>query len=600
MPDVALLIDWENVYYTLRQHTDGPLPSSLSILQAILQKAAEFGPVRVKQAIFGSEVANQDETLLMALEFTGIEPVAVAQRMSGRLLKGRSDAILITRTMKLLYKDRPEIQVWFIVSGDRDLNALCKALKDEDKNVYLVAGDKSLANELRESPYLRDDVFLLEDLIPEARWIRTGQLRTDDTQADKQPLFVGNGGSGGNGALGGARTSRGRGTRGGRGRSGGSGGGTPRLAPVVPAVVPTGTPESEKEQRRLAVLLLDQLVALRADEMPRGDFVRSVVPLSEEEASTVLEQRLDAAVAQHHVRAVQAARTRLASKQLLAPNFSSPLVAETVFHLVRVLRRIDSVTSKDTRRIPAVEAVLDPLSRADQPGGLAKGRTQRRLLLETLFNIAEERGAIATEQVARDGRQITMCWLVDDHPLVRYARQASASIVHLFSFVASTKGTGDRIDWVNTALFSELLSRVEGDALESNLRRAVESGVMRADDHGRKAGYVLDRANPHVTTILGTFSALVGDGEDTGGRPGRPSATEGAPDEVGGSGEAGEAREAGIEADDDGPEHATGPGELQTVAVGGGAAAPAKRRTRGRRGGRGRRKPAGPEVTPGA
>lgn len=586
MPDVALLIDWENVYYTLRQHTDGPLPSSLSILQAILQKAAEFGPVRVKQAIFGSEVANQDETLLMALEFTGIEPVAVAQRMSGRLLKGRSDAILITRTMKLLYKDRPEIQVWFIVSGDRDLNALCKALKDEDKNVYLVAGDKSLANELRESPYLRDDVFLLEDLIPEARWIRTGQLRTDDTQADKQPLHLSNGG---NGSLGGSRLRSGRGTRGGRGRGGS--GGTARLAPVVPAVVPTGTPESEKEQRRLVVLLLDQLVALRADDMPRGDFVRSVVPLSEQEASTVLEQRIDAAVEQQHVAAVQAARTRLASKQLLAPNFSSPLVAETVFHLVRVLRRIDSVTSKDTRRIPAVEAVLDPLSRADQPGGLAKGRTQRRLLLETLFNIAEERGAIATEQVARDGRQITMCWLADEHPLVRYARQASASIVHLFSFVGSTK-TGEKIDWVNSALFSELLSRVEGDALESNLRRAVESGVMRVEDHGRKAGYVIDRANSHVVTILGKFSALA-DGEDSGGRPGRPAASETDRDDA--DALATGLTDEGGSGDQDGPATEDG---IVPSAGDGSVIVPPKRRTRGRRGGRGRRKPGISEATP--
>src|SRR5437764_11249789 len=140
----------------------------------------------------------------MALEFTGMEPVAVAQRMSGRLLKGRSDAVLITRTMKLLYKDRPDIDVWFIVSGDRDLNALCKALKDEDKQVYLIAGDKALANELRDSPYLRDGVFLLEDLIPEARWTRTGILRTDDTQAGKED----------------APRTRARGTRGGTGRSG--------------------------------------------------------------------------------------------------------------------------------------------------------------------------------------------------------------------------------------------------------------------------------------------------------------------------------------------------------------------------------------------
>ena len=548
MPDVALLIDWENVYYTLRQHTEGPLPSSLSILQAILQKAAEFGPVRVKQAIFGSEVVSQDETLLMALEFTGMEPVAVAQRMSGRLLKGRSDAVLITRTMKLLYKDRPDIDVWFIVSGDRDLNALCKALKDEDKQVYLIAGDKALANELRDSPYLRDGVFLLEDLIPEARWTRTGILRTDDTQAGKDE----------------APRTRTRGTRGGRGRG---------AAPVrvaapssVPAVVPTGSPESEKEQRRLAVLLLDQLVALRADQMPRGDFVRSVVPLSHKEASSVLDQRIDFGIAQHHIRADQPARTRLKDKQLLSLEFGDALVAETLFHLVRVLRRIDSVTSKDTRRIPAVEAVLDPLSRADQPGGLAKGRTQRRILLETLFNIAEERGAIATEQVSRDGRNVTMCWLNEGHPLVHYARQPSAGIVHLFNFVSSTRARDDKIDWVNTALFSELLSRVEGDALESNIRRAVEVGLTRAEEHGRKAGYVMDPQHPEAKVMLGEFSKLNGEHRET------ESATEG-----GGTSE--------IQSPTHGDE---GVSEAPAAPV----ADAVKRRRRGRRGGRGRRKPA--------
>ncbi len=267
MPDVALLIDWENVYYTLRQHTTGPLPSTLSILQAILQKAAEFGPVRVKLAIFGQEVATQDETLLMALEFTGMEPIAVAQRMSGRLLKGRSDAVLITRALKLLYKERQDIDYWFIVSGDRDLNALCKAIKDEDKHVYLIAGDKSLANELRDSPYLRDDVFLLEDLIPQARWTRAA-LRADDTQVDKpQPT-----------AELARRTPQRRGRLPAR----------VRTEPHVPAVVPTASPESDKEQRRLAVLLLDQLVALHARAMARGDFVTSVVPLSQKEASSVL------------------------------------------------------------------------------------------------------------------------------------------------------------------------------------------------------------------------------------------------------------------------------------------------------------------------
>jgi len=561
LPDVALLIDWENVYYTLRQHTTGPLPSTLAILQAILQKAAEFGPVRVKQAIFGSEIASQDDTLLMALEFTGIEPVAVAQRMGGRLLKGRSDAVLITRTMKLLYKDKPDTEFWFIVSGDRDLNALCKALKDEDKKVYLVAGDKSLANELRDSPYLRDDVFLLEDLIPEARWTRSGMLRTDDTQAgkeeesrdrDREPM-------------------RGR-TRGGRGRSPSRALGAGAKPPTVPAVVPTSTPESEKEQRRLAVLLLDQLVAIRADAMPRSDFVQSVVPLSEKEASTVLEQRIDAAIEQHHVVARNQGRFRATAKQLIAPNMSSPIVAETLFHLVRLLRRIDTVT-KDTKRVPVVEAVLDPLSRADQPGGIARGRSQRRVLLETLYNIAEERGAIASESVQRDGKEITMCWLLDTHPLVQYARHQSAGIVHLFNFVGSTKAHGDRVDWVNQALFAELLSRVEGDSLESSIRAAVERGLTRAESHGNKPGYTIDREHAEVKMLLGEFNRLDGESSTMVALPERTAS----------------AGDDEIEADD---------GELLPVSTAApegasnGVAAPAvprKRTRRGSRGGRNRR-----------
>jgi len=551
LPDVALLIDWENVYYTLRQHTTGALPSTLSILQAILQKAAEFGPVRVKLAIFGQEVASQDDTLLMALEFTGIEPIAVAQRMSGRLLKGRSDAVLITRALKLLYKDRPDLEVWFVVSGDRDLNALCKAIKDEDKKVYLVAGDRSLANELRDSPYLRDDVFLLEDLIPQARWTRAG-LRADDTQADK-PVVV--------------EQRRPRGVRT-HMRAG-------RAEPHVPAVVPTASPESEKEQRRLAVLLLDQLVALHARAMPRVDFVTSVVPLSEKEASSVLEQRLDAGIEQGTVLARQEGRARSKAKQLLSPNMESALVAETLFHLVRLLRRIDTVT-KDTKRVPVVEAVLDPLSRADQPGGLARGRSQRRILLETLYNIAEERGAIASEAVQRDGREITMCWLVDGHPLVQYARQQAAGIVHLFNFVGSTRVHGDRADWVNQALFAELLSRVEGDALESSIRAATERGLIRPESHGNKPGYVIDRVHDEVRMLLGEFHRLNGDGA---AHPQPAPATEGALDA--------------------GPDVPALPAPGVLPALPSGVAAPPRKRTRrgsrggrNRRGGRGRSKPA--------
>jgi hypothetical protein len=280
--------------------------------------------------------------------------------------------------------------------------------------------------------------------------------------------------------------------------------------PTVPAVVPTGEPESEKEQRRLAVLLLDQLVALRADAMKRGEFVSGIVPLSEAEASRVLEKRIDAGIEQGHVASRAFGRSRAKASMLIRPSLSSPLVAETVFHLVRVLRRIRSVTS-DARRVPAVEAVLDPLSRADQPGGIARARSDRRILLETLFNIAEERGAIMTEQVQRDGRQITMCWLAEGHPLVDYSSRPATAIAQLFNFVHSTRAKDDTTGWVNAALFAELLARVDGDRLDAEIAGAVERGVMRAESHGRRPGYVLEASHPEGRAVLGEFQLLNGE-----------------------------------------------------------------------------------------
>jgi hypothetical protein len=300
--------------------------------------------------------------------------------------------------------------------------------------------------------------------------------------------------------------------------------------------------------------------------------VQSVVPLSEKEASTVLEQRIDAGIEQHHVVARNQGRFRATAKQLIAPNMNSPIVAETLFHLVRLLRRIDTVT-KDTKRIPVVEAVLDPLSRADQPGGIARGRSQRRVLLETLYNIAEERGAIASESVQRDGKEITMCWLLDTHPLVQYARHPSAGIVHLFNFVGSTKAHGDRADWVNQALFAELLSRVEGDSLESSIRAAVERGLMRAESHGSKPGFTIDREHAEVKMLLGEFNRLDGESSTQSALPARAAT----------------ATDAQIETDDGEllPVVTDAPASAQSGAAA--PAAPRKRTRRGSRGGRNRR-----------
>jgi len=163
---------------------------------------------------------------------------------------------------------------------------------------------------------------------------------------------------------------------------------------------------------------------------------------------------------------------------------------------------------------------------------------------------------------------------------VKYARQPSAAIVHLFNFVGSTRAKDDKADWVNSALFSELLSRVEGDALESNIRRAVESGLMKPEEHGRKAGYIMDRAHADARVMLGDFSRLNGEGHEDEPRSivtGEDDQDEEGRDELAGESLPVTHGDAGVS---EPSRDETAPGD-----------APKARRRRGRRGGRGRHKP---------
>jgi hypothetical protein len=268
-------------------------------------------------------------------------------------------------------------------------------------------------------------------------------------------------------------------------------------------MLPAHAPTEETEQRRLAVLLLDQTVATGNGAMSRDDFVASVVPESDREGRRALEEVIDAGIAQGHLLPRSVGRARSKGKQQLVLNFGSPLVAETVFQLVRLLRRVDTVLGREQRRIPVVEAVLDPLSRADQPG--MSGRGQRRALLETLFAIAEERGAVVTEQVGREGRQVAMCWLQQGHPLVDYSRRTGASVILLLHFASVVAERPEERDWTNASLVPELLARAEGDNLDDLLKALSDAGAIRVEERGtrRRTGYVLVREHELVRRVIG-------------------------------------------------------------------------------------------------
>jgi len=123
-------------------------------------------------------------------------------------------------------------------------------------------------------------------------------------------------------------------------------------------------------------------------------------------------------------------------------------VAETYFHFVRL-----SVHRHVTRRpsaVPVVEAVPGSVSRADSPAASPAAERQRRVLLGPSFQHREERGAIQANPTSATARD-PMCWLVDDHPLVVYARTGGGGSA-ISSTSSARRARRDRADWVNAAL----------------------------------------------------------------------------------------------------------------------------------------------------
>jgi hypothetical protein len=139
-----------------------------------------------------------------------------------------------------------------------------------------------------------------------------------------------------------------------------------------------------------------------------------------------------------------------------------------------------------------------------------QGRGQRRALLETLFAIAEERGAVVTEQVGREGRQIAMCWLQAGHPLVEYSRRTGASVILLLHFAEVVADRPEERDWTNASLVPELLARAEGDELDTLVRSLIDAGAVRIEERGtkRRVGYVLVADHELTRRVIGQRQPL--------------------------------------------------------------------------------------------
>lgn len=133
--DAALLIDWENLKYSLASR--GRRPN----LTALREAVQELGRVVLARAYADWEHAAHRATRdPSALYAAGIEPVYVPSRFSSALdgpLKNSVDVKIAADCVEICHT-RPSIHTFILVTGDADLLHLAHALQPYGKRVVVI------------------------------------------------------------------------------------------------------------------------------------------------------------------------------------------------------------------------------------------------------------------------------------------------------------------------------------------------------------------------------------------------------------------------------------------------------------------------------
>lgn len=165
--DVALFVDFENVYISVRQvYNQNPN------FEIIAEKAAEYGRVIISRAYADW---YRYQRITNALYANGIEPVYVPTYYYGQnpqhsnAIKNSVDIHMVIDAMRTLYT-HDNISTYIFVTGDRDFIPLMNAIRQYGKECIVIGVAEAASSHLAQSA----DEFhfyhqLAEDIVPETK-----------------------------------------------------------------------------------------------------------------------------------------------------------------------------------------------------------------------------------------------------------------------------------------------------------------------------------------------------------------------------------------------------------------------------------------------
>ncbi|HLU38562.1 MAG TPA: NYN domain-containing protein [Planctomycetota bacterium] len=148
--NAAVFVDFENLFLSLKNRTDGPgvrtRESSLQILEGLLARLREEGNPMVLGRSYAAFDTYPGVEVAHDLALMGLDPQYVLISHSG---KNSADIQLALDTARVVFR-RSDIPLIVIVSGDRDFIPLARQVLEEGRELVVVAIPDTTSGDLRE------------------------------------------------------------------------------------------------------------------------------------------------------------------------------------------------------------------------------------------------------------------------------------------------------------------------------------------------------------------------------------------------------------------------------------------------------------------
>lgn len=164
--NVAIYVDYENLYKRLKDYELHPV-RNLNFFKVVSDKFKESGHNVVKFISF----ANFEDSDFEAIDQTKIHNFGVDVRHCSLDGKSSTDSEMTVEILRDLYKDE-KIEVFVIISNDRDYIPVVKAIKSEGKTTYTLTtkkGTNPIVNVFSDYHQYIEDLFQIQQPIEQIK-----------------------------------------------------------------------------------------------------------------------------------------------------------------------------------------------------------------------------------------------------------------------------------------------------------------------------------------------------------------------------------------------------------------------------------------------